>query len=78
MMKAKIGNAVVLGLSRENINKLMAGQPIKFNMRELNNTVPVAGEPRLPEMEVLIFVAKDESKMLDIFYKYIDKDTEFK
>lgn len=78
MMKAKINNVIVLGLSHENIKKLMEGKPIKFNLKELNSTKPQPGEPILPEMDVLIFAAKDESKMIDMLHPYIDGNTEIK
>ena len=35
MIKARSGDAIVLGLSAENIRRLQAGQPMKFSLREL-------------------------------------------
>jgi hypothetical protein len=53
MVKALKGNMIILGLSDENINRLKADQPIKFNLQELG----------LPDLDVLIFTAKDEQTM---------------
>lgn len=54
MMKARVGDLVLLGLSDENLKRLKAGQPIKF-----------AGEDvKLPGVKtVLIFNAPTEAHM---------------
>lgn len=53
MMKAKMGNMIILGLSDENMKRLSQNQPIKFNLKEMG----------LDDMDVLIFNGKDEQAM---------------
>lgn len=65
MVKAIVGNQIMLGLSDENIKRLKAGQGIKFNMSELG----------LKAMDVMIFQGKDEQTMLDQFRSNIGPDT---
>lgn len=56
MVKALRGNMIILGLSDENIKRLKDDQPIKFNLQELG----------LPDFDVFIFTAKDESTMYEM------------
>lgn len=49
------GSLVILGLSRENCTRLLAGKPIEVNLREL--------DPRLPEVTVLLFAGETEEVM---------------
>lgn len=54
MLKGRYGENLVLGLSRENIKRLLAGQPIRFNLSEL----------ALPAGQVVIFFGETEAAML--------------
>jgi hypothetical protein len=59
----KTGDPIVgLGLSYENLRRLKAGQPIRFNLSEMN----------LPPAEVLIFAGKTEEGMKGHLAEYID------
>lgn len=62
MIKFKKGNTIVLGLSDENISRLKAGQPIKFNLSELG----------LPDNTVIIFNGKTEDEMYKVIKDQID------
>lgn len=65
MVKAIKGNMLILGLSHENLDRLKADQPIKFNLKELN----------MGDVEVMIFAAKDESTMINLMYDGIGPNT---
>lgn len=67
MLKALKGNMIILGLSDENIKRLKQDQPIKFNLKDLG----------LQDMEVLIFSAKNEQAMYELFKGQIGPDTKF-
>lgn len=54
MLKGRYGANLVLGLSRQNIQRLLAGQPIRFNLAEL----------ALGSGEVVIFFGETEATML--------------
>lgn len=56
MIKAKQGNLIVLGLSDANLERLKAGEPIKFNLQELS----------MGDIDVLIFNGPDEQKMYEM------------
>ncbi len=56
---------LILGLSHENLDRLKADQPIKFNLKELN----------MGDVEVMIFAAKDESTMINLMYDGIGPNT---
>jgi hypothetical protein len=62
MVKAKKGNALIIGLSDENIRRLKNDQPIKFNMADVG----------FPAIEVFIFSAKDEQTMYEMMKKDIN------
>jgi len=62
MIKFKKGNAMVIGLSDENMKRLSEGKPIKFNMRELD----------FPDIEVYIFNGRTEHSMALQFKDIID------
>lgn len=74
MIKAKRGNFLILGLSDTNMERLKKGEPIKFNLNELE----------LPDLDVLIFNGKDEQAMQQMMkesihpYKTIIKDSRAK
>ncbi len=53
MLKARAGDKYVFGLSAKNIERLMDGQPILINMRELG----------CESGEVVIFYGKTEADM---------------
>ncbi len=53
MIKAKAGNTIILGLSDENMKRMAAGQPIKFNLKELE----------LGDIDVVIFNGRTEESM---------------
>ena len=57
MIKAKAKNTIILGLSRENIIRLKAGQPIKFDMTELG----------VPDMTMFIFYGDTEGQIEKMF-----------
>jgi len=57
MIKAKKGNMLVIGLSDENLKKLKADQPIKFNMKEVGFD---------QDVDVFIFNGKDEQTMFQM------------
>lgn len=65
MMKAKIGNTMVLGLSDKNLELLKAGKPIKFNMDEIG----------MGDIIVLIFNEKDEDAMREKMKDMINPKT---
>lgn len=65
MVKAIKGNMLILGLSHENLERLKADQPIKFNLKEFN----------MGDVEVFIFSAKDESEMINLMYDGIGPNT---
>lgn len=62
MIKLRKGNAMVIGLSDENLERLKKDQPIKFNMSVLG----------FPDIDVLIFNGKDEQAMVKVFKDQID------
>lgn len=64
MLKVKKGDTVLLGLSDINMQRLKEGQPIKFNMSELD----------LPPMEVVIFNGRTEDSMFLSLDANIDLD----
>lgn len=55
MLKARYGDNLVLGLSRENVTRVLAGKPIKFNMKDLN----------MPDGVVVIFFGETEEAMME-------------
>jgi hypothetical protein len=77
MMKARKPGVIVLGLSHMNLQKLKEGFPIKFNLKVLNSDKQPNLTP-LPEEDVIIFAAKDESAMINMFYNEIGPETEIK
>lgn len=70
MIKATISDGtIVLGLSDENIKRLSAGEPIKFNLKDLN----------LEDREVFIFNGRTEESMYIDMLDMIDlKKTKLK
>lgn len=54
MIKLRKGNAIILGLSEENIKRLQSDQPIKFNL-----SVLIPGQ----DYEVFIIAGKTEESM---------------
>jgi hypothetical protein len=61
MLKARYGDRnLVIGLSRENISRLLAGKPIRFDLAELN----------LPAGTVVIFFGETEQAMLEDLEKH--------
>jgi hypothetical protein len=68
MLKAKIGNAVILGLSEMNLVKLKLGQPIKLNLKDLG----------FEDREVYIFHGKDEKEMTETLRSLTGPNTEFR
>jgi hypothetical protein len=54
MLKARYGENMIFGLSRQNVNRLLAGQPIRFNLKDLN----------LPPADVVIFFGETEEAMM--------------
>lgn len=64
MVKAKIGDMVVLGLSRENIERLQEGNPILFDGAEVQLPGRIAimfGETELAIRQMLIDKAESGS-----------------
>jgi len=53
MLKARVGDKYVFGLSAKNVERLMDGQPILIDMRELG----------LESGHVMIFYGKTEADM---------------
>lgn len=64
MVKALLGNKIILGLSDENMERLKKDQPIKFNLQELG----------LPDFEVLIFNGKDNQAMYEMMKPMINPE----
>ena len=62
MIKLRKGNMMVIGLSDENMRRIKAGQPVKFNMSVLG----------FSDIEVYIFNGKDEQTMAKMFKDQID------
>lgn len=62
MIKIKKGNALVFGLSDENIKRLKDGNPIHFNLNELG----------MPNTDIFIFNGRDEQEMYKMFKNQID------
>lgn len=60
MIKARKGNALVFGLSENNIQRLKQDQPIKFNLRELG----------LPELDIFIMYGTTEEEIQKDFLKH--------
>lgn len=54
MIKAKTDNAVIIGLSDENMKRLSIGQPIKFNLKEMG----------FQDLDVVIFNGRTEESMM--------------
>ena len=65
MIKAKIGDSVLLGITDENIKRLIAGQPIKLNLSELG----------LPDQKIGIMYGKDEQEIYEQLKPYMSKET---
>lgn len=61
MIKAKVENTIVLGLSDENVKRLQAGDPIFFNLKELE----------MGDANVLIFNGRTEESMYLEMVDYI-------
>jgi hypothetical protein len=59
---------VVLGLSHENLARLLADEPIKVHMEDLD----------LPPMTVILFAGKDEDEMVEQMRPLISERTEFR
>lgn len=57
------GTVVILGLSRENCKRLVAGQPISVKLAEL--------DPRLPELTILLMGGETEETMAAELGKYL-------
>lgn len=55
MLKARGGNVVLIGLSRMNVNKLIAGQPILFDGSEVD----------VPGIQIAIYFGETEEAMID-------------
>ena len=64
MVKLKTGNSIVLGLSDENMKRLAADQPIKFNLKELG----------LQDIQVFIFNGRNEETMTYFLNQLHPKD----
>ena len=60
MLKAVAGKNIILGLSDDNIEKIKAGRPISFNLKDIG----------LEDRNVLIFYGKTE---LDMYKELRDK-----
>ncbi len=56
-----------LGLSKENITRLLAGERIFFRLQEIN--------PELPDADVLIFAGQDELSLTKDFAPLMNPDT---
>lgn len=64
MIKAKAGNALIFGLSEDNIQRLKQGQPIIINGKELGL-----------EGDILIFYGATEGDLIKTIQPMIGKDT---
>ena len=73
MLKAYTSAGLILGLSELNIEKLKAGQPIKFNLNELNHH-PDA--PRLPDLNIIILAGTTEKEMANELLKLCNKEAQ--
>lgn len=69
MIKAVAGNAVILGLSDENMKRLSEGKPIKFNLKDLN--LPI-------DLDIVIFNGRTEEEMYKDFLDKIGPNTKMK
>lgn len=66
-VKGDRGRRVVgLGLSRENVKRLKAGDPIHIHLNDLG----------FPNMECLIFYGETEEKMFETYKDLIGPDTQ--
>lgn len=65
MIKAVKGNIILLGLTDENLRRLQANQPIKFNTKELG----------IGDFEVIILHGKDEDSITDLIAPMIGPKT---
>ena len=61
MLKAKMGDTVIIGLSDENMKRLKNDQPIKFSLKEIG----------LGKGEMFIFNGTTEESMKDDLLKLI-------
>ena len=68
MIKSRVNNHIILGLSDLNIERLQKGMAIRFNLRDLG--------PDLPPMEVAIFNGRTEETMYEEFKDFITANTE--
>jgi hypothetical protein len=64
---------LLLGLSRENINRLISGMPMSLNQRKHGTVMPA-------NLEIAIFFAEDEAAMKRILVAegYINEKTEIR
>lgn len=62
MIKAKIGNVAVLGITEENIKLLKEGKPVRVKLKEMN----------MPDIEVVILYGKTEQDIYNELKPGID------
>ncbi len=70
MIKAKVGNTIILGLSDINIEKLKNNEPILFNLKE-------AGIEDI-DVNVMIFNGRTEESMMESMMKDMSLDTKIR
>jgi len=70
MIKAKVGNTIILGLSDKNIEKLKNNEPILFNLKE-------AGIEDI-DANVMIFNGRTEESMMETMMKDMSLDTKIR
>lgn len=57
MVKARLGDLVMIGLSQENVNRLRQGMPILFN----------GGDVNLPDIQIAIVYGRTEEELAEVF-----------
>ena len=64
MIKAKAGNALIFGLSEDNIQRLKKGQPLVISGKEMGL-----------EGDILIFYGATTGDLIETIQPYLGKDT---